>query len=104
MRTVYDEIQETLQNGEPLAVLTIVRTWGSPARGLGTKIVIRADGSVIGTLGGAQLDARAAHDGRLALAEGTPRTVTYHINADSGETVGSCGASLEVFIEPIRPM
>jgi len=103
MRTIYDEIQESLQRREPLAVLTVVKTWGSPARGLGTKVLVHADGSVSGTLGGASLDARAARDGQAVIAEGMPRTVTYHIDADSGETVGSCGASLEVFIEPVRP-
>jgi xanthine/CO dehydrogenase XdhC/CoxF family maturation factor len=102
MRTVYDEIQESLQRRESLAVLTVVKTWGSPARGLGTKVLVHADGSVTGTLGSARLDARAARDGRAALREGTPRTVIYHIDADSGETVGSCGASLEIFIEPVQ--
>lgn len=103
MRTVYDEIQELLHRRESVAVLTIVKTWGSPARGIGTKVLVAADGSLTGTLGGVGLDVRAARDGQVALAEGTPRTVTYHIDADSGETVGSCGASLEVFIEPVRP-
>jgi xanthine dehydrogenase accessory factor len=65
--------------------------------------MVRADGSSVGTLGGASTDAQARRDALEALAGGQPRMSVYHLDPDLGESVGSCGATLEAFVEPLMP-
>jgi xanthine dehydrogenase accessory factor len=64
---------------------------------------VRDDGSALGTFGGRQTDARARTDALEALASGQTSLLTYHLDPEGGESVGSCGATLEIFVEPIRP-
>ena len=100
---MFDEIARALAYGQAVALLTVVRVNGATPCPPGTKLLAREDGALSGTLGAASLDARAREDGLRLLRSGESELVTYHLDADSGESVGSCGATIEVFIEPQRP-
>jgi xanthine dehydrogenase accessory factor len=100
---MFQEIAAALERGEPLALMTVVKVYGAAPCPLGARLLVRADGSAVGTFGGAATDARAREDGLKALASGEPGLITYHLDPEGGESVGSCGASLEVFVEPVRP-
>lgn len=101
--TIYNEIQSGLQRGERLAVVTVVKTVGAAPCGVGSKLLIRADGSASGSLAGPITDQRIAQKAQEALKSGQPLMTHIHLDADQGEAVGSCGATLEVFIEILRP-
>ncbi|MGZ3674281.1 MAG: XdhC family protein [Ktedonobacterales bacterium] len=101
---MFQEIAAALGHGEPLVLLTVVRVNGAAPCAPGTRVLVRGDGgAVVGTLGGATLDSRAREDALHTLSTGDARMATYHLDPEGGESVGSCGATLEVFIEPLRP-
>jgi xanthine dehydrogenase accessory factor len=100
---MFSEIQSALARGEAVALVTVVRTHGAAPCGAGTRLLVRADGALSGTLGGASTDARAREDAQRILAAGEPALLTYHLDPEGGESVGSCGATLELFVEPLRP-
>jgi xanthine dehydrogenase accessory factor len=100
---MFSEIESALAQGEAVALVTVVRTHGAAPCGAGTKLLVRADGTLSGTLGGATTDARAREDALRVLASGEPTLLTYHLDPEGGESVGSCGATLELFVEPLRP-
>src|SRR5690349_15934805 len=100
---MFQEIAAALGHGEPLVLLTVVRVNGTAPCAPGTRVLVRGDGGAVGTLGGATLDSRAREDALHALSTGDARMATYHLDPEGGESVGSCGATLEVFIEPLRP-
>jgi xanthine dehydrogenase accessory factor len=100
---MFQEITAALGHGEPLVLLTVVRVNGAAPCAPGTRVLVRGDGGAVGTLGGATLDSRAREDALHALSTGDARIATYHLDPEGGESVGSCGATLEVFIEPLRP-
>ena len=99
--TIYNEIQASLKHGERIAVATVVKTIGAAPCGLGTKLLVHADGSTSGSLSGAKVDAQAVQEAMQALREGHSHLVHIHLDAD--QAVGSCGATLELFIEVLYP-
>lgn len=99
---MFDEVASALRRGESLALLTVVRVYGAAPCPPGSKLLVRQDGQLTGSLGGSGTDARAREDALRILRSGQPEIVTYHLDPDSGESVGSCGATLEIFIEPVR--
>lgn len=101
--SIFAEIAGAVERGEALALITVIRVSGAAPTGAGTKLLVRPDGSLLGTLGAGSADARAREDGLRALRQGTPEAHTYHLDPAQGESVGSCGATLEVFVEPLRP-
>jgi xanthine dehydrogenase accessory factor len=100
---MFQEISAALAHGEPVALVTVVKIWGAAPCAPGARLLVRADGSAAGTLGGSATDSRAVADALRTLSGGQPSLLTYHLDPEGGESVGSCGASLEVFIEPLRP-
>jgi xanthine dehydrogenase accessory factor len=100
---MFDEIADALAHGRAVALLTVVRVNGATPCPPGTKLLAHEDGALTGGLGGASLDNRAREDALRLLRAGQPELVTYHLDPDSGESVGSCGATIEIFIEPLRP-
>jgi xanthine dehydrogenase accessory factor len=100
---MFGEIAAAVGRGEPIALVTVVKIWGAAPCAPGAHLLVQADGGVSGTLGGEATDARAIQDAVRSLDSGQPMLTTYHLDPDGGESVGSCGASVEVFIEPLRP-
>jgi xanthine dehydrogenase accessory factor len=99
----YNEIQAALKRGEQLVVATVVKTIGAAPCGVGAKMLVRADGSLSGGLAGPRTDGQAAEIARQVLRDRHSLLTHIHLDADQGEAVGSCGATLEVFFEVLRP-
>lgn len=100
---MFQEIASALGRGERGALVTVVRVSGAAPCAPGARLFVRADGGLSGTLGGTETDTQARADALAALGSGQATLHTYHLNPDGGESVGSCGATLDVFIEPLRP-
>ena len=95
---------EALAKGETVAVVTIVSTRGSTPQRVGAKMLVHADGRMIGTIGGGCYESDAAGKAREALQTHKARLVKYELTDDFAEETGLiCGGQMEVFIEPIEP-
>ncbi len=99
--TIYNEIQTALKQGQRVAVATVVKTIGAAPCGVGTKMLTHADGSTSGSFSGAKVDTQVAQAALEALREGQSQLIHVHLDAD--QAVGSCGATLELFIETLHP-
>ncbi len=104
MDTIYEAITEAVRRSEAVTVATIVQTRGSTPRQVGTKMLIRSDGTSMGTVGGGALEAAIIEAAQEALGEGKSRLVHYGLRADKHkEDLGVCGGDLDVFIDVIAP-
>lgn len=101
--TIYQEVQAALGRGERVAVASVVKTSGAAPCGVGSKMLIHADGTISGSFAGSKTDGKVLQEALQALREGRTYTTHIHLDADQGEAVGSCGATLEVFFEVLRP-
>lgn len=100
---IYNEIEGALRRGERIVVASVVKTIGAAPCGVGSKLLVRADGMTQGSFGGAKTDEKVAQEALQAMREGKTYMTHVHLDADQGEAVGSCGATLEVFFEVLRP-
>jgi len=104
MNTIYEAITEAVRRREAVAVATIVQTRGSTPRQVGTKMLIRPDGTSMGTVGGGALEAAIVEAAQEALGEGKSRLVHYGLRADAHEEdLGVCGGDLDVFVDVVAP-
>src|SRR5438270_13272078 len=99
--SIYNEIQAALKQGERVAVATVVKTIGAAPCGVGTKMLVRADGTTSGSFSGSRVDTQVAQTAMQALREGQSNIA--HVHLDPDQAVGSCGATLELFIEVLYP-
>jgi xanthine dehydrogenase accessory factor len=102
MADIYQEIVRIKAEGEEAALVTIVLATGSTPREEGAKMLVRADGSILGTIGGGSLEAQVIEEAVKVIKQGKPNRLHMSLTAKEAEEVGMvCGGELEVFIEPI---
>lgn len=103
-RVLYLDLARRLQEGRPVAMATLVRSWGSTPREVGAKMLVDPDGGIAGTIGGGCGEAEVWQETRDVLAGGAPRTVhvdlTEDIESDSGKV---CGGRFDVLVEGLHP-
>jgi xanthine dehydrogenase accessory factor len=101
METLFDALTRAEQSGQPVALATVIETQGSAPRKAGTKMVVRPDGSALGTVGGGALEARVIQEAQASLEDGQPRLVRYNmVDVDEGDP-GICGGHVTVFVDVV---
>lgn len=103
MEAIYQAAMEALRAGEAICVATIVAVKGSTPRGVGTKMLIRADGSSLGTVGGGAMEQRVIEDALQALVQGASILVHYSLRGESEQDLAICGGEMQVFLEVLAP-
>jgi xanthine dehydrogenase accessory factor len=101
---VFGALARALERGEDVALVTIVSANGSTPQRVGAKMLVYADGRVVGTIGGGCYENDALWKAREALRTRKPVLARYELADDlAAETGLICGGQMEVFIEPIEP-
>lgn len=88
---------------EPVATATVVATERSVPRHTGSSMLVRADGTTLGSVGGGEMEARVVAEALAALADGRTRLVRYDLLDPSRGDPGVCGGEVLVFVEPHTP-
>ena len=89
--------------GERVAVATVVATRSSAPRPVGSKLVVREDGSLSGSVSNGCVESDVILAAQEVLAGGEPRLVTYGITDEMAFGVGlPCGGEIDVFVEALR--
>ncbi len=101
---VFAAVADALERGEPAALVTIVSTTGSTPQRVGAKMLVFADGRIVGTIGGGCYENDAFWKAREAIASRRPRILHYELSDDFAQETGLvCGGQMDVYIEPIEP-
>jgi len=101
---LYEEIVQLRKSGRRGAVATIVNVRGSVPSFKTAKMLVRDDGSIVGTIGGGCVEADVWQAAREVMESEKPRTLTFDLNKDPKFDTGLvCGGTLEIFIEPVLP-
>ncbi|MDE0897179.1 MAG: XdhC family protein [Planctomycetota bacterium] len=101
MQEIWSELQRLAELGSSCALCTIVSTQGSTPGKESMKMLVRADGSFVGTVGGGCLEAEVLEAALESMEDERPRRLAFALNErdypDSGLV---CGGRLEIFVDP----
>lgn len=101
---IFEEITRLKRQGKRSALATIVNVRGSIPSTAAAKMLVREDGSILGTIGGGCVEADVRKGAEEVMKEEKPKTFTFNLDQQPDEDTGLvCGGSLQVFVEPIIP-
>jgi xanthine dehydrogenase accessory factor len=101
---IFTAIEGALTSGDPVVLITVVRTSGSTPQKPGAKLLVREDGSTVGTLGGGCVENDLRSFALDALRTGRPAHLRdYVLNESPASSRGmACGGRMTFFVDPIR--
>jgi xanthine dehydrogenase accessory factor len=105
-RVAHDSIPEIALDwhraGRGAALATVVETWGSAPRPVGSQLVISGKGEIMGSVSGGCVEGAVVVDAVDALADGKSRLLTFGVSDDEAFAVGlACGGTIRVLVDPV---
>lgn len=101
MDSVSEAIVNVLQNHKPAALATVVRTRGASPRNPGAKMLVYPDGTIVGSIGGGEMELRVIASAQEVLRDGQPRYLDMTLSNEQRGDPLICGGEMELFVEPL---
>jgi len=102
---VFEELVRLRRAGRKCALATVVAARGSIPAYESAKMLVREDGSMVGTVGGGCVEAEVWNAAREAMETEKPRTLSFDLAGEAIYDNGLiCGGQLDVYVEPILPV
>jgi xanthine dehydrogenase accessory factor len=102
MQNIYDEIARIQSTGTVAALATVVAVKGSTPRAEGSKMLIRQDGTILGSIGGGCIEAAVWQAATKTIKTGAAQLLDYDLTGREETPEGLiCGGTMQVFVEPV---
>src|SRR5437588_12658185 len=106
MLTTDEDILAKAENwrkaGKGVAIATVVDTWGSAPRPVGSHLVIDRDGNFLGSVSGGCVEGAVVEEAAEVIAGGAPRMLEFGVADETAWRVGlSCGGRIKVYVEKL---
>jgi xanthine/CO dehydrogenase XdhC/CoxF family maturation factor len=91
------------RSGRGVALATVVATWGSSPRPVGSQLAVDAEGNMIGSVSGGCIEGAVVREAQEVIAGGPPRLLDFGITNEQAWEVGlACGGKLQVWLEGVE--
>src|SRR5690348_15892073 len=102
MREILDELREWNEAGEDIALATVIETWGSSPRPLGSVMAVTRSGKMAGSVSNGCIEGAVFEEAQKVLTSRQPKVAAFGVADDVAFEVGlACGGHIEVFVQPL---
>jgi xanthine/CO dehydrogenase XdhC/CoxF family maturation factor len=99
---ILKEAENWRRAGRGVAVATVVETWGSAPRPVGSHLVIDHEGNFLGSVSGGCVEGDVLAEAADAIADGKPRMLEFGVADETAWRAGlSCGGRIKVYVEKV---
>ena len=90
------------KKGRKVALATVVETWGSAPRPVGSNLVIDAEGNFLGSVSGGCVEGAVVTEAMDVIESGKPKMLEFGVADETAWNVGlSCGGTIRVYVEKV---
>ncbi|MFN8452410.1 MAG: XdhC family protein [Anaerolineae bacterium] len=102
MLDILSQVDEWLRQQKRVALATVVETWGSAPRRVGSKMAVAQDMAMVGSVSGGCVEGAVIEEALVALEDNQPRLLHYGVSDDDAWEVGlACGGKISIWVEPL---
>ncbi len=99
---VLNEATAWRQAGKGVALATVVTTWGSSPRPVGSQLAVDDKGKFVGSVSGGCIEGAVIKEAIEAIADGRPRLLDFGVSNEQAWEVGlACGGKVQVYVEKL---
>ena len=89
--------------GRGVAIATVIATWGSSPRPVGSQLVLDEEGRFAGSVSGGCIEGAVIAQGIEAIRDRKPRVLDFGVSDEQAWEVGlTCGGKVQVYVEPVE--
>ena len=89
--------------GKGVALATVVSTWGSSPRPLGSRLAVDSEGAFVGSVSGGCVEGAVVTEALETIRDGKPRLLDFGVSNEQAWEVGlACGGKIEIFVERVE--
>ena len=101
-----DRVLETARSwrgdGKDVALATVIATWGSSPRQVGSQLAVTGDGQFVGSVSGGCIEGAVVREAMDAIGDGKPRLLEFGVSNEEAWEVGlACGGTIQVYVEKV---
>jgi xanthine dehydrogenase accessory factor len=102
MRDILSELDNWCAENKPIALATVIQTWGSSPRRAGAKMALTPDGKIAGSVSGGCVEGAVYETGVEVLKSNRPQLLHFGVADETAWEVGlACGGSIDIFVKPL---
>lgn len=102
-RELMEQAAQWLDAGLGVALATVVQTWGSSPRPVGSHLLVNDRGEFSGSVSGGCVETTVVQEAQTVIRDGTPQMLDFGVTNERAWEVGlSCGGTIQVYVEPLR--
>lgn len=99
---ILKEAESWKRDGRDVALATVVETWGSAPRPVGSHLVIDGEGRFLGSVSGGCVEGDVLTEAMDVIADGKPRMLEFGVADETAWRAGlSCGGRIKVYVERV---
>jgi xanthine dehydrogenase accessory factor/LAO/AO transport system kinase len=99
---VLDQAEAWRKEGRKVALATVVTTWGSSPRPVGSQLAVDGEGKFLGSVSGGCIEGAVIKEALAAIGDGKPRLLDFGVTNEQAWEVGlACGGKVQVFVEKL---
>jgi xanthine/CO dehydrogenase XdhC/CoxF family maturation factor len=100
---VLDQAAAWKGDGKGVAVATVISTWGSAPRPVGSQLAVDDQGAFVGSVSGGCIEGAVVEEALAAIGDGEPRLLEFGVSNSQAWEVGlACGGKVRVFVERLE--
>ncbi|WP_284946352.1 XdhC family protein [Acidisoma cladoniae] len=103
LEDILSQVSAWRDQGERVALATVIATWGSSPRPVGSQMAVAESGRIIGSVSGGCVESAVAEAGLATLTNHRPQVLDYGVSNEKAWEIGlACGGRLTVFVEEVE--
>ncbi|HSK40478.1 MAG TPA: XdhC family protein [Arenibaculum sp.] len=89
--------------GRKVALATVIGTWGSSPRPVGSQLLVDDTGAMLGSVSGGCIEGAVVHEAMKVMEDGEPRLLSFGVTDEQAWEVGlACGGEVQVYVEAVE--
>jgi xanthine dehydrogenase accessory factor len=102
MRDILSDLDHWRTEDKPIALATVIQTWGSSPRRAGAKMALTSNGNITGSVSGGCVEGAVYETGVDVLKSNRPQLLHFGVADETAWEVGlACGGSIDIFVKPL---
>jgi xanthine/CO dehydrogenase XdhC/CoxF family maturation factor len=99
---ILGQAAEWRKSGKGVALATVVTTWGSSPRPVGSQLAVDESGKFVGSVSGGCIEGAVIKEAQETISTGKPKLLDFGVTHEQAWEVGlACGGKVQVFVEKV---